>query len=374
MNLVVHADLAIPSKVIAALPTAALDKWIQPIGAWLVEGKAQCLFSILFGFGFAILSQRAEARGLDARALYLRRLLILLAIGVVDMALLWMGDILHAYALMGLLLMLTRRWPGRLLLGAGLVLALCATPAVTAWYVVSTPAGQAPPVFALLDAGMTRRWVVFQGHDYVAFVRELVRSWGPEFYFSLTGVSFLATILGRFLIGSWIFRQGWLQDTERHAALFRRAAPWLLGFGLVSAAVMPVLGMLEVRLPRPIRPFTSLLAETAQLVLALGYAAGLVVLFRRPAWRRALSGLGAVGQMALTNYLIQSLVYVFVLYGFGLGWLKFAGPTFCLIVALVVFGLQILFSRWWLARYRFGPMEWAWRSATYGVRQPLRLA
>jgi uncharacterized protein len=373
MNFVFHAETAIPAKVIAALPTAAIDKWIEPLGAWLAEGKAQCLFSLLFGFGFAILSERAEARGVDARALYLRRLLILLAVGIADMALLWMGDILHAYALMGLLLMLTRRWPGGLLLGVGLVLALGAFPAVAAWYVATTPPGQAPAVFALQAAGVTRRWAVFQGHDYVAFVREVVLSWGPEWYFSLMGGAFMATILGRFLIGSWIFRQGWLQDTEHHAALFRRAAPWLLGAGLILAAVGPALELAGVRLPRPVRPITSLIGEAAQLVLALGYAAGLVVLLRRPVWHRALSGLGAVGQMALTNYLTQSLVYVFVLYGFGLGWLKYAGPTFSLVAALVIFAGQILFSRWWLARYRFGPAEWVWRSATYGRWQPLSL-
>lgn len=373
MNLVVHGELAIPGEVIAALPTAAIDKWITPLGAWLAEGKAQCLFSILFGFGFAILSQRAEARGVDARALYLRRLLILLVIGIVDMCLIWMGDILHAYALMGILLMLTRQWSGKLLLGVGLVLALCSAPAVIAWYVATTQPGHAPAIFALQATGLERRWIVFQGHDYLAFVHELVRSWGSEFYFSLIGASFLTTILGRFLIGSWIFRQGWMQDTERHAALFRRAAPWLLGAGLILAGIMPALGLLELRLPRPVRPLTSLISEAGQLVLALGYAAGLVVLYRHVVWRRVLSGLGAVGQMALTNYLTQSLIYVFVLYGFGLGWLKYAGPTFCLVAAMVIFAAQIVFSRWWLARYRFGPAEWLWRSATYGRWQPLSL-
>jgi uncharacterized protein len=77
--------------------------------------------------------------------------------------------------------------------------------------------------------------------------------------------------------------------------------------------------------------------------------------------------------MALTNYLMQSLVYLFVLYGFGLGWLKYDGAVLALSLALAVFALQIGFSRWWLARFRFGPAEWVWRTLTYGRAPPLRL-
>ena len=107
-------------------------------------------------------------------------------------------------------------------------------------------------------------------------------------------------------------------------------------------------------------------------MLALGYGCGLVVLCQSVWWKRRLSGLGAVGQMALTNYLMQSLVYMFALNGFGLGWMRYAGAATCLGLAVAVFALQILFSRWWLARFRFGPAEWLWRWATYGHRPPLR--
>jgi uncharacterized protein len=76
--------------------------------------------------------------------------------------------------------------------------------------------------------------------------------------------------------------------------------------------------------------------------------------------------------MALTNYLAHSLVYLFVLNGFGLGLLAYAGSTVLTLLAVFVFALQIVFSRWWLARFRFGPLEWLWRSATYGRWQPFR--
>jgi uncharacterized protein len=371
MNLNSNAEFAVPPQVLAALPTAGLDRWIGLVGDWLAQGKAQCLFSILFGFGFAILSHRAEARGIDSRALYLRRVLILLVIGLAHLFLLWMGDILHAYALMGLALMLTRRWPSRLLLILGLVLALGALTTAIAWYVVVTPRGSPPDFVALQAAGTARRWPVFMGHDYSAVVRELWLANGREFYLTAIGPAFLATVLGRFMLGSWLFRQGWMQDTARYAAAFRRVAPWLLVIGLGLAAVAPGIDLAGLRLPRWAQIPRTLVDEASQLVLALGYAAGIVVLCQTTVWRRLLSGLGAAGQMALTNYLTQSLVFVFVLYGLGLGWLKYAGPTFCLALALVVYAVQIVTSRWWLARFRFGPAEWLWRSATYGRWQPL---
>lgn len=350
------------------------DIYVEAVTEWIGSGKAQCLFSLLFGFGFAILSDRVEARGGDAAALYLRRILILLGLGLAHFLLLWGGDILHAYALMGLVLMLTRRWPSWLLIGLGLVLAIGSGVALTLWFAATTPAGQQPAFVVLLSEGMSRRWDIFLGRDYLAYVRELGAMAGPEFYFTALGPSFLGVVLGRFLIGAWIHRQGWLEDTARYARGFRRALPWLLGGGLILAGVVPAMDLWGITAPRAFRALFEGVEALSQLVLALGYGCGLIVLCQSPAWRRRLSGLSAVGRMALTNYLVQSLVFMFVLNGFGLGWLRYAGPTVCLMIAVPVFVAQVLFSQWWLARYRFGPAEWLWRSATYGHRQPLRRA
>jgi len=372
MNMFGYFEYIVSDERVVHLFGETLDRYVGLLGTWLVHGKAQALFSLLFGFGFAVLSDRAEARGANAGAIYLRRVLILLAVGVAHLLLIFAGDILHAYALMGLVLMMTRRWPSKLLLVPGLILAIAAGAAATLWFVATTPAGEAPAVFALLEAGMTRRWDVMLGQDYAAFVRESLTMAGPEFYYSPLGYSLLGTILGRFLLGAWIYRQGWLQDTARYAAGFRRALPWLLTFGLGMAAAGPLFEVLDLAARGPVGLGLELVTGASQLVLALGYGCGIVVLCRSDAGRSRLSGLGAVGQMALTNYLTHSLVYLFVLNGFGLGLLTYAGPTVLALLAVGVFALQIVFSRWWLARFRFGPLEWLWRSATYGRWQPFR--
>lgn len=372
VNMYGYTEYIVSPERIVHLWGETADRYVGLFTQWLAYGKAQALFSMLFGFGFAILSDRVDARGMDSGRIYLRRILILLAVGVAHVLLLWAGDILHAYALMGLVLMTTRRWPSWLVLGLGLILSLGVAVASDLLLEAMAPQGQQPAVLGLSQAGMERRWDVFLGQDYGAYVRELWSMIGPEFYSSPIGWAFIGTILGRFLIGAWIYRQGWLQDTARHAVGFHRALPWLLIGGLAIAAVGPGLTLLKLEYPQGAEHAPALLKQLGQLVLALGYGCGLVVLCQSGWWRRRLSGLGAVGQMALTNYLMQSVFYMFVLNGFGLGWVRYADAVVCLLLAVAFFAVQIVFSRWWLARYRFGPAEWLWRWATYGRRQPLR--
>jgi len=96
-------------------------------------------------------------------------------------------------------------------------------------------------------------------------------------------------------------------------------------------------------------------------------------LAQRAAWKKWLAPLAPVGRMALSNYLFQSLVYVTLFYRYGLGLEGTVGPALLTVLSIFIFVLQILLSRWWLTRFRFGPMEWLWRTLTYGKLQPLRV-
>ena len=107
--------------------------------------------------------------------------------------------------------------------------------------------------------------------------------------------------------------------------------------------------------------------------LSIFLVAALTLLAQRAAWREHLGGLAAVGRMALSNYLLQSLVFTLIFYGYGLGVYGQAGPFLTLLLSLLFFRLQIWMSNWWLARFRFGPAEWLWRCMTYGKLQPLRV-
>lgn len=367
INLLWHADIAIPGRVLEQLPTAAIDQWLDPVLRWLWEGKAQALFSLLFGFGFAMMIDRLEQRGAAAARVYARRLTVLLVLGIAHLYLVWYGDILHTYALAGFGLLLLRRVPTWLLVALGLILSLFSYAAADLWLAARPALDE-----RLSEAdrwGRAARWSIWQGADYALFVRHMVESNWREYFSAPLFPALTATALGRFLLGMAVFRAGWLAEPDRARAMARRHLFWLLPVGLTLAALHPWVEATGW----PASDLQSLalgvIDEAGQLVLALAWAA-LAVWLTRGGFERALA---AVGRMALTNYLMQSLVFLFVLYGFGLGWLRYDGALFALTLAVVVFGAQMGFSLWWLARFRFGPAEWLWRALTYGRAPPMRL-
>ena len=374
MNVFGMGDFMIPADSIHGLKSMpVLEKVVGVFSDVLMHGKAQALFSLLFGFGFAIMMDRIGQRGGDGTGVYLRRLSVLLVVGVAHALLLWGGDILNAYAAMGFLLLLTRRWSNGWLLTVAVFMAAVVPGLVSLGYHLAY--GETlPPFVALQEAGAVAREPIVMGRDYPAYVLALVKGTFQEFYFHPVALSYFGAILGRFMIGSWIYRQGWLQAPERHLKGFAVVAATFIPLGLILQALRPMMKVMELEPMSWAQPIFRGLNPVAFLVMALGYGALIVILCQWPSVKRFLSGLGAAGQMALTNYLTQSVVFFFVLYGFGLGWLPWMGPTLSLAFAVVVFGIQIAFSRWWLAHFRFGPAEWLWRWATYGEKPGLKRA
>lgn len=119
---------------------------------------------------------------------------------------------------------------------------------------------------------------------------------------------------------------------------------------------------------------TSLSGQLGSPALGLAYIAALTLLLQRDDWKKLFAPLGAVGRMALTNYLLQSVAFVLLFFGYGLGWFGQVGPFGGFMLCLPLFALQIVGSMWWLRRFRFGPAEWLWRSLTYGKLQPMKIA
>ncbi len=184
-------------------------------------------------------------------------------------------------------------------------------------------------------------------------------------------VGFAVIVLGVFLLGAWFIRSGVMSDPASHLRLFRQMAwigiPLGLGLGLAGAGI----SMTHVRGQNDAAfQLASGLAFIGNLPACLGYLGAVVLLFHGR-WRRWLAHLAPVGRMALSNYILQSLLGTWFFYGYGLG--HWGLPRSQQVVyVLVVFALQVLLSRWWLSRFRFGPLEWAWRWITYGKRPPMR--
>lgn len=184
-------------------------------------------------------------------------------------------------------------------------------------------------------------------------------------------LSRVPSVLAMFLLGLYVGKRRVLERLDDHLVLVRRVRAWGLGLGL-SVSLLVTLG--NATLP----PISSLVAlffnqALAGLLLAMGYAATPVLLLRSSAWRRRIRPLAATGRMALTNYLLQSLVCTLLFYGYGLGLAGLVRSAVSVLVAAGIYAAQTVFSGWWLRRFRFGPAEWLWRSLTTLAERYLNL-
>jgi uncharacterized protein len=372
MNLVAFASAPImaTSEQLLSLPTALLDFTLLEVLRWLFMDKANTMFAFLFGLGFYLQMQRLEAREVDFGRIYLRRITVLLVIGALHLLLVWPWDILHLYALAGYILFALRGLPTRDLLGLGILLALAGRTAqktLAEFY----PAGNwtgLPGGYS--DEDVLLRQQLAAGGDYGALVGNFFEWVFVDYFASGMIIGWLCYALGRFMIGAWVGRHGWIERAREYLPGWRRVRgiALLTGFVLEGIAIL-----LQYATWIPEWPHREFLGECIHLlgtpVLATGYVAAIVVAYESGRLRRWLAPFAWAGRMALTNYLTQSLVIGFVLFGVGPG-LALAGrigtTALCGIV-VGVFALQVLLSRWWLMNFRFGPAEWVWRRLTYGA-------
>jgi uncharacterized protein len=360
-------------------PDASLqgaDRWVEGLITVLAEGKFYALFSLLFGAGFALMMHRAETAQRPFRGLYLRRLAVLLGFGLAHVVLIWPGDILFVYALVALamLLLFSRTPTGRLPKWAVVFLLL---PPLANWLFAGLiglaaldpqAAGKIAAGFAQQDAAMRESIAqaasVYASGSFVEAARQRL----AEFAMLLSWAPFwLPPVLGYFLLGRWLIASGRLLDPTAHAGFFRACVR--LGFGLglpLSALGYWLLLDLPLHTPSASLALASSLLASGAALLAFGYLGLVTGSARRLRW------LAPAGQMALSNYLLQSLFWTTLLYGYGLGlWGQLPRATH-LPLALAFFAGQLALSHWWLARFRFGPAEWLWRSLTYLRPQPMR--
>jgi uncharacterized protein len=187
----------------------------------------------------------------------------------------------------------------------------------------------------------------------------------------LVSTSRLPRILGAFLLGLWAGRRRVFEDPERHRALLRRVLLWGLAVGLPANGALALLSSQGRPMHDPVRVIEDAVSIGVP-ALALAYGAAFVLIWLHPFWRGFLAWLAPAGRMALSNYLAQSLIGIFVFYGIGLGLGGRVGSAACAAMAVGVFTLQVAASAVWLDRFRYGPAEWLWRSLTYRRWQPLR--
>lgn len=369
--------------------TGPLDQAVVTLTRTLFRFKFVSLFTLLFGLGFFLQMTRAEARGLPFVRLYLRRLFILLIIGI-GHTLLYTGgtpEVLHQYAIMGALLPVFRQRQTRtILLAAALLIVLPfgvqgATTAaalrasareaestalalpdsvdgVDADTAKAAPESWPPrPLKELYRAGGVRDIVTYHAQ---VFVQQRT---------SPIGYVWMLQVLALFLLGLVVARRGILQNAAAHAMLLRRVA--VVGF-VCGLALTLALGPLAATGSLWLGLLGGLSFTVGGVLLAACYGSMIALLAETTVGRRLLTPFARVGRMALTNYLLQTLVAAAIFWDIGLGLYGSVSPAQGLLLTGGIYALQVLFSAWWLERFRFGPAEWLWRTLTYGSIQPMR--
>lgn len=346
-----------------------LDRGLAIGIMFFLQSKSYLLLSFLFGWGVVMQAERAGASGVRFGPLHVRRMLALLLLGLLHGTLLWYGDVLMLYAVIGLLLLpLIRCRPG-LLLTIALVFLLLRV-------LLQLPGPAMEQVRDLYAAGTVwMRWERYPEQVYV---------WGSWLDVTLRRVQdlsaalswagyYLGEMLGMALLGVAAARRRLLQDLDWRLPWARRLVWAALGVGLLANElhVETRLGLQGVPTSwlSSIDTATRVVGGVAFVVL---YTALAVLMARHRQRGPAGASLAAVGQMSVSNYLFQSLVCTTIFYGYGLGLYGQTGPVFFLLLSMVLYLIQVRGSQWWLARYRLGPVEWLWRTVTYGRRLPLR--
>ena len=355
---------------------AQLSKGVaDEVAGWLIflfaENKFYPLLSFLFGLGFSIQLVRAGMHGAHFLRLYRRRLLALLLIGLVHSFLIWSGDILVRYAIVGFLLIPFRSCRKKTIIAFAIVcllipIALLPIQREVHQRLFGLVVGEDADYKSLLEES-TR---AYSHGKFAEMMAERARAIAWAFSWPLGWLQFLAL----FLMGLYAGRREFFQKLPAYLPFIRKAMWWALALGLVG--VLDSAGVLKVPNLRVayVTNFAEGVLETVgYLVLSFFYACVIILLTQRQAWKTRLAPLGAVGRMALSNYLLQSVICTTIFYGYGLGLFGKVGPAAGLGLTFAIYATQIPLSIWWLRRFRFGPMEWVWRSLTYGKLQPMRV-
>lgn len=352
----------------AAMSTETVDTWTQWLLLLFVDGKFYTIFSVLFGIGFSIIIRNAMERGADGMRIFYRRMTGLVIIGFLHLMLVWSGDILLLYALMGMILPFFYKKSNKTVLTwAGIMLLLpvvCdATIAMTgvdpskvfydAWWYWNGRFGITEENFAF----WLRDVESYDGVLKFLFAGSFERMW--EFVSSHRYFK----VLGLFLIGMYIGRQGIFASVAQYKILFKRVALLAGCFAFPLSFVYAWSGMNG-------HPWGgvahSVLYMLSVYPLGIGYMALLTLLFMRAEKWEVWNILAQPGRMSLTTYLSQSLLGILLFYGVGFGWGCNLGLGETALVSVAIYLLLTLFSFIWMHFFAYGPFEWGWRMFTHG--------
>jgi uncharacterized protein len=344
---------------------------------FFIEKRFMALFSLLFGVGVALQIRRAADRGVPFLGTFTRRMLILIGFGMVHF-LFYRGDILTRYAIVGMLIVPFYRLPLRWI--AALAVSLLVINAFQPIAFEAVPAVQAGLEQIRETLKLLPPAEETCGRLHAAFGRSFrnVYAWGSfsqmrtmeacRFPWEATGWIGGTMIMALFLIGLAFGKAGFFDRIEEFAPRIGRGTLMAAGLGFSALGLTYALDRGAGEL---MDAGSRFLRSSGVVLTALGYAGAIILLFRTSPGQRVLGPLAAMGRMALTVYVGQSVLSAWLFQGWGMGWGNYPGLRALVPLAVAIYLSEALLCNAWLRYFRFGPLEWLWRSLTYGRLQPM---
>ena len=353
-----------------AVPDPAFARPVDRAMRWLVaclfETKFYLLFSFLFGYSFTLQMTAAEHARRAFAPRMLRRLLGLWLIGAAHAVWLFHGDILCTYAVLGLILLWLRRQTDAQAAWRACVLTLLPAAGMAVLGGLQLRTGETVDVAgAVAQASAAQMaWLGTPATVVAQRLEELSRTWwivvliqGP-------------CALAMFMLGFMAGKRRMFAQLDRYRALWRSLVGWGLAVGLPGALVYATATVYRIGSGWDIVGLAVSLLSAP--FLSAAYVGLAMMLFERAVGMRIARLLAPAGRMALTNYLTQSLVCALVFTAYGLGWMGRVSPAGCVLIASILFAVQLAASRLWLRRFSYGPVEWALRAFTIGAWPAMR--
>ncbi|MBL7857699.1 MAG: DUF418 domain-containing protein [Cyclobacteriaceae bacterium] len=344
-----------------------------------IHGKFYSLFSILFGIGFSIILIRNEQRGINPLLIFYKRLGILALIGLAHLLLLWEGDILLLYAVVGFSLPLFRKCTDKTVLIWALALIL--SPILID--IVKVLLDVKPGAFLeVLAQGIDSRNGLPTDESFSKYLYKEGSGWTEWRNWQQSGLYYryayiiesnrIPKVLGLFLLGFYIGRKMMYANLHQHVELLINIRKWGFIVGIPLSIGMAIFEIDGKAIPNPLGLIDTVLYALSVVPLSLAIAASICLYWLKTKGNTRWNKLAPVGRMALTNYLMQTGFGILIFYGVGFGFGGNIGPTFYFPIGLGIYVFQILYSNWWFKYFHFGPMEWIWRQLTYGKTLRLR--
>lgn len=343
-----------------------------------ISGKFYSLFSLLFGIGFSIILIRNEQKGIDPLKILYRRLFILLLIGIGHIFLLWEGDILLLYALLGMTLPLFRKCSNKTLLILSATLILSPIILDCIYLLIKAKPGNALERLAMsidekngipLDKTGYSKYLFKDGAGWQEWRSWQQSGWAYRYSYILDS-NRIPKVLGMFILGFYAGRKMMYLQLENYVSLFKKLRFWGFTIGIPAAIAATYF---EIFAPGAIKPAIALLGGTlfyavSVVPLCLAYTSVVCLHWVKKKGNTRLKILAPMGRMALTNYLMQTVIGIVIYYGVGLGFGGNIGPALFIPIGLAIYAFQVLYSNLWFKYFNYGPFEWIWRMLTYGKR------